>query len=179
MSQMWRIIARQEVWHTHTPILQRTRTSTSHCFTVVIEVKYTPIGFCSRVSFPPCLCVNALCVEAGKGEISSHTVLKNWPSGQQRKSSTDGIRLGLTDINQCTSTHLEEGNDERPQREVGGLMKLWVKLFDGESGVLPEGMDTGETNFRHTLSFTDQQKSPNKITFFILFAQGLYLLRVR
>lgn len=30
---------------------------------------------------------------------------------------------------------LQEGNDERPQREVGGFMKFGVKLFNGEGGV--------------------------------------------
>lgn len=33
-------------------------------------------------------------------------------------------------------THLEEGDDEGSQREVGGLLELGVKLLDGERGVL-------------------------------------------
>lgn len=32
--------------------------------------------------------------------------------------------------------YLKERNDKRPQREVGGLVKFGVKLFNGESGVL-------------------------------------------
>ncbi len=39
------------------------------------------------------------------------------------------------------SIYLQEGNDEWPQREVGGLVKFGVKLFDGESGVLPKRVE--------------------------------------
>lgn len=38
------------------------------------------------------------------------------------------------------SAYLQEGNDEWPQREVGGLMKFRVKIFDGESGILGKGI---------------------------------------
>lgn len=35
-----------------------------------------------------------------------------------------------------TRAHLQEGDDEGTQREVGGLLKLGVELLDGKRGVL-------------------------------------------
>lgn len=39
--------------------------------------------------------------------------------------------------------YLQEGNDKRPQREIGGLVKFRVKLFNGESRVLPQDQQKG------------------------------------
>lgn len=40
------------------------------------------------------------------------------------------------DLSYRTIIYLQEGNDKRPQREVCGLVKFRVKLFNGECRVL-------------------------------------------
>lgn len=41
--------------------------------------------------------------------------------------------------------YLQKGYDKRSQREVGGFLKLGVKFFDGQSGIL-EKRETQKTN---------------------------------
>lgn len=78
----------------------------------------------------------------------------------------------------CTSTYLQEGNDEWPQWEVSGLVKFGVKLFDGESGVLAKRGELDKVWTQESLSNKLLRLSYRaaKVTkdyiFFILFTQG-------
>lgn len=46
--------------------------------------------------------------------------------------------MGAAPLGDGDAAHLQEGDDEGTQREVGGLLKLGMELLDGERGVLGE-----------------------------------------